>query len=105
MSMIPFEEKFTAWVDGKLDVKECEAFEQELAEHPEARKDKDEMLRIGSLLRRHSTVPRLTNLDFFNHQIMERIAAETPREPDPAEKPAFFWSLRRLVLAGGLSLG
>jgi hypothetical protein len=103
--MIPFEEKFTAWVDGKLDVKDLEAFEKELAAHPEARNDKDDMLRIGALLRRHSTVPRLTNPDFFNHQLMERIAAETPRKPDPGERPGFFWPLRRLVLAGGMSLG
>jgi anti-sigma factor RsiW len=103
--MIPFEEKFTAWVDGKLDVKELEAFEKELSEHPEARNDKDDMLRIGALLRRHSTVPRLTNPDFFNHQLMQRIAAETPREPELVERPVFFWPLRRLVLAGAMSLG
>jgi anti-sigma factor RsiW len=102
--MNPFEEQFTAWVDGKLSGKELEAFETELAAHPEAAHDKADMLRIGALLRQHSTVPRLTNLDFFNHQIMERIAAETPRLPAPAERRPFFWPLRRLVLAGGLSL-
>ena len=102
--MTPFEEKFTAWVDGKLSGKELEAFEMELAAHPEAGKDKEDMVRIGALLRSHPTVPRLTSPDFFNHQIMERIAAETPREPRPAEKGAFLWPLRRLVLAGGFCL-
>jgi anti-sigma factor RsiW len=102
--MNPFEENFTAWVDGKLSGEELAAFEKELSAHPEAEKDKADTLQIGSLLRRHSTAPSLTNLDFFNHQLMQRIAAETPREPLPKEKLPFFWPLRRLVLAGGLSL-
>jgi anti-sigma factor RsiW len=102
--MIPYEEKFTAWVDGKLSGEELEAFEKELSAHPEAGKDKEDMLRIRTLLRQHVTAPRLTNPDFFNHQLIERIAAETPREPAPAERGGFFWPLRRLVLTGGLSL-
>jgi len=102
--MNPYEEKFTAWVDGKLSGEELEAFESELSAHPEAGKDKADMVRIRALLRQHPTVPRLTNPDFFNYQLMERIAAETPRQPQPAEKRAFFWPLRRLVLAGGFSL-
>ena len=102
--MNPFEEKFTAWVDGKLGGEELQAFEMELAAHPEAGQDKEDMLRIRALLREHPTVPRLTNPDFFSYQLMERIAAETPRRRAPAEKRAFFWPLRRLVLAGGCSL-
>jgi len=103
--MNPFEENFTAWVDGKLSGKELESFEAELAAHPEAAEDKADMLRIGALLRQHSTASRLTNPDFFSHQLMERITAEIPRAPARREEPAFFWSLRRLILAGGLSLG
>jgi hypothetical protein len=102
--MNPFEEKFTAWVDGKLSGEELEAFEKELSAHPEAGKDKGDALKIRALLRQHSTVPRLTNPDFFNYQLMERIAVETRRQAAPAERRAFFWPLRRLVLAGGFSL-
>jgi anti-sigma factor RsiW len=102
--MNPFEEKFTGWVDGKLSGEELEAFEKELSAHPEAGKDKADMLRIGALLRQHSTAPRLTNPEFFNHQLMQRISAEIPREPPLVEARASFWSLRRLMLAGGISL-
>jgi hypothetical protein len=99
-----FEEKFTAWVDGELSGEALEAFEKELPGHPEAGEEKADALRIRALLREHPTVPRLTNPDFFNYQLMERIAAETPRPAAPAEKHAFFWPLRRLVFAGGFSL-
>jgi hypothetical protein len=102
--MNPFEEKFTAWVDAKLSGQELAAFEKELAEYPEAAEDKEDMLRIGELLRRHPTVPRLTNPDFFNYQLQERIAAETPRQPEPAEKRSFFWLLRQLAMPVGFSV-
>src|ERR1700722_2304600 len=104
MSMNPFEEKFTAWVDAKLSGQEVEAFERELAAHPEAAEDKEDMLRIGDLLRRHPTVPRLTNPDFFNYQLQERIAAETPRRKEPAEKRSFIWLLRQLAMPVGFSI-
>ncbi len=100
--MKPFEEQSTAWVDGKLTGKELAEFEKQLAERPEAAAEKDEALRLGNFLRAHPTAPNLGNGDFFNHQIMQRIAAETPR---PAEnKRAAFWSLPRLALAGAFCL-
>ena len=34
--MKPFEEKFTAWVDGRLSGAELAGFERELEAHPEA---------------------------------------------------------------------
>jgi hypothetical protein len=102
--MNPFEEEFTAWVDGKLSGEELQAFERELSAHPEAANDKADLLRIRALLRQHPTVPPLTNPDFFNFQIMQRIAAETPRRPPLAERRAFFWPFRRMALAGGFSL-
>ena len=38
--MKPFEEQFTAWVDGKLTGAELAEFEKQLAEHPEAAAEK-----------------------------------------------------------------
>ena len=100
--MKPFEEQFTAWVDGKLTSDELAEFKKQLAEHPEASAEKDDALRLGQFLRSHPTVPKLSNPDFFNHQLMERIAAETPRV---AEKISHsFWSLPRLLWAGAFSL-
>jgi hypothetical protein len=103
--MNPFEEKFTAWVDAKLSGGELEAFEKELNAHPEAGKDKEEVLKIRALLRQRPTASRLTNPDFFNHQLLQRIAAETPLRPAAGLRRTFFRPLPRFVLAGGLSLG
>src|ERR1700744_3356262 len=98
--MKPFEEQFTAWVDGKLTGADLAAFEKELAAHPEAIAEKDDVLKLGKLLREHPTAPPLGNADFFNHQLMQRIAADTPA-PRPAEKKRFqFWSLPRLAWVG-----
>ena len=91
--MKPFEEQFTAWVDGKLTEAELAEFEKHLAEHPEAAEEKEAALQIGQLLRAHPTAPRLSNPDFFNHQVMQRIAAEMP-QPVEKKRP-FFWSLPR----------
>lgn len=102
--MKPFEEQFTAWVDGKLTGAELAKFEEELAAHPEAAADKAEALRLGALLRDHPAAPPLTNPDFFNHQLMQRIAAETGGTPEPEKPRAFFWSLPRIAWAGAFSL-
>jgi len=100
--MKPFEEQFTAWVDGKLTGAELAEFEKQLAEHPEAATEKEDALKLGKLLRAHPTAPALGNADFFNHQLMQRIAAETPK---PVEKKStFFWSLPRLAWAGAFCL-
>ena len=100
--MKPFEEQFTAWVDGELTGAELTEFEKSLAEHPEAVEEKDAALQIGKLLRAHPTAPRLANPDFFNHELMRRITAETAR---PVErKRAFFWSIPGLAWAGAFCL-
>jgi anti-sigma factor RsiW len=103
--MKPFEEQFTAWVDGKLTGAELAEFEKQLAEYPEAAAEKDAALQLGRLLREHPTAPSLTNPDFFNHQLMQRIAAETPSAVKPVEKKrAVFWSIPGLAWAGAFCL-
>ncbi len=102
--MKPFEEQFTAWVDGKLTGTELAEFEKQLADHPEATADRDEARALGKLLREYPTTPRLTNPDFFNHQLIQRIATETP-QPRPVEKKrSFFWSIPGLAWAGAFCL-
>jgi anti-sigma factor RsiW len=100
--MKPFEEQFTAWVDGQLEGAELAQFEQQLSQHPEAAGEKDEALRLREFLRTHPTAPKLSNPDFFNHQLMQRIAAETPREVE--QKRTSFWSVARLAWAGAFCL-
>lgn len=104
--MKTFEERFTAWVDRELTDQELAAFERELATHPEAAAEREAALKLGELLREHPSAPTLTNADFFNLQLQQRIAAETPRVRDPAAPAAAwsFWRLPRLVWAGALSL-
>jgi anti-sigma factor RsiW len=103
--MKPFEEQFTAWVDGKLSGAELAAFEKQLAAHPEAVAEKEAAHKLGRLLRAHPTAPPLTNPDFFNHQLMQRIAADTPRAAQPARKKESFWfSIPGLAWAGAACL-
>ncbi len=101
--MKTFEERFTAWVDGQLTGPDLAAFEKELAAHPEAVTERADAQKIGDLLRAQSAPP-LGNADFFNHQLMQRIAAETPRAAEPVKARAWFWSLPRLALAGAACL-
>jgi anti-sigma factor RsiW len=100
--MKPFEEQFTAWVDGKLTGAELAEFEKELEAHPEALAEKDDALKLGQLLREHPTAPALGNPDFFNHQLMQRIAADAPRPVE--QKRSWFWSIPRLAWAGAFCL-
>ena len=101
--MKPFEEQFTAWVDGELSGEDLAEFEKQLASRPEAAAEKEDALRLGEFLRAHPVAPRLSNPDFFNHQLMQRIAAETPR-PVEKTRSVGFWSLSRLAWAGAFCL-
>lgn len=105
--MKTFEERYTAWVDGQLAGEALAAFEKELSAHPEAAADRAAARKLGDLLRSHATAPALSNADFFNLQLQQRIEAETPR---PRVEPArgsgsFFLPLSRFIWAGAASLG
>jgi len=102
--MKTFEEKFTAWVDGKLEGAELAGFEHELESHPEALAEKEAALDLGNLLRTHMAAPPLRNADFFNHQLLQQIASSAPT-PQPSEsRTPYFWSLRRMVFSGAFLL-
>ena len=77
--MKTFEERYTAWIDGELEGNALVAFEQELACRAtvsDAYADKADAMRLSSFLHDHLQSPALTNADFFNHQLRERIAGE-----------------------------
>ncbi len=104
--MKTFEERYTAWIDGQLTGAELAAFEKELAAQPDAAFDRTEAHRLGDLLRTHRTAPSLSNPDFFNLQLQQRIAAEMPpsRRSRAPESGGGFWSISRLLWAGAASL-
>jgi anti-sigma factor RsiW len=98
--MKTFEEKFTAWVDGRLTGAELAAFERELEAHPEALEEKQDAIELGNLLRTHVIAPPLRNQDFFNDQILRQI--QTPVAAVPARRS--FWSLPRMAFSGAFLL-
>jgi hypothetical protein len=55
-------------------------------------------------LREHPTVARIPNPDFFNHQLMQRIEAETPKPVVAEKKRPFFLSIPGLAWAGAFCL-
>lgn len=105
--MKTFEERLTAWIDGHLRGDELAAFEKELEAHPDAEGERLEAQRLGDLLRKHSVAPKLGNEDFFNLQLMEKIAAEerVPTRPAAVARSfSFRWALPHLAWAGACSL-
>ncbi len=98
--MKTFEENFTAWVDGKLPDDERLEFESTLGE--DAAVEKARLLMLGRVLRSHAAPPPLTNGDFFNHQLLERIAAEDKAAAPRTRRSARF--VPRLLWAGASSL-
>jgi anti-sigma factor RsiW len=95
--MKTFEEKLTAWIDGELTGRDCEEFEKELNAQPEAAVDAAIARRIGELLREHRPEAVLKNADFFNHQLMQRIAAEEPAGARAADSHPSVFPLGRLA--------
>jgi anti-sigma factor RsiW len=101
--MKAFEEQFTAWVDGTLTGDALAAFEHELAARPDALADRAAAEKLRELLRSHPAAPRLSNPEFFNLQLLQRIEAETAR-PERRTRTPWFWSLPRLAMAGAACL-
>ena len=100
--MKPFEELYTAWIDGRLTGDELDEFERSLPDRATAEADRADAARCREFLRRHADAPSLSNADFFSHQLLERIAVED-RAPQPAERPArtrWFFSIPGLSWAG-----
>ena len=80
--MKPFEERYTAWVDGLLAGDELAQFELELACHSkltrtQAEEDRREARRLGNFLRTHSApaaARSLANAEFFASEVLRQIA-------------------------------
>jgi anti-sigma factor RsiW len=103
--MKTFEEKWTAWLDDQLDEKERAEFEASLPDKEAAEAERREAKKLGTLLKRELGAQRLSNEEFFNHQLQERIARESaePSRQSDADGSTW-WTVRRLFWSGAAAL-
>jgi anti-sigma factor RsiW len=103
--MKTFEEKWTAWLDGRLSDRELAEFEASLPDKAAAEAEKTEAKKLGALLKRELGAQALLNEEFFNHQIRERIARESTGESRKrGVEVSPWWTIRRLLWTGTASL-
>src|SRR3954469_15142501 len=100
--MKTFEENWTAWIDDQLTGKELAEFEASLPDRAAAEAEKQATRSLGAFLKRELGARMLTNEDFFNHQLRERIRSEANQPSDAAEESEYspWWTIRRLIWAG-----
>jgi hypothetical protein len=97
-----FEEKWTAWLDDQLSGRELSDFEASLPDKATAQAEKADAKKLGELLKRELGVSALTNEEFFNHQLREKIVQENRGS---AELPtSTWWTIPRLLWTGAASL-
>jgi hypothetical protein len=92
------EEKWTAFLDGKLAAADAAAFERE---HPEAVAERVMHGRLAAAIQAHSPSPELRNAEFFNESILREISPQPVHVPRQEVK---LWSLWRLATAGAFCL-
>src|SRR3712207_2462795 len=105
--MKTFEENLDAWLEGRLQGKELETFEASLPEISAAELEQQaNELKLGSLLKTQIGAPKMSNQEFFSHQISEAIARDEAKNAAPVAAPVreTWWSISRLVWAGATSL-
>src|SRR5437868_2458272 len=99
--MKTFEEKFTAWIDGELSEAERTEFEASLDDLRTAATEKEQTLKLGSLLKEQLQPRAMGNEEFFHHQLRSRIERET-EQPAPHALPPLretWWTIRHLLWA------
>lgn len=104
--MKTFEEQWTAWLDGRLAGDELREFEALLPDKAAAESERQSAQKLGALLKRELSPAKLTNEEFFSHQLRERILRETP-DPEVEEEEAsepVWWTIRRLFWTGATAL-
>jgi anti-sigma factor RsiW len=103
--MKTFEEKWTAWLDGRLSDRELAEFEASLPDKAAAEAEKAETKKLGALLKRELGAQPLLNEEFFNYQIRERIARESAGDSRKrGVEVSTWWTIRRLLWTGTASL-
>lgn len=76
------EERYNRWIDSTLPASERAALRDELAREGIEESERERVLEIGQLLRKHA--PVLEHEDPFREQILDRIRTEQGRAPRPA---------------------
>ncbi len=99
--MKTFEEKWTAWLDGQLGGKELADFEASLPDLAAAHADKNDAHKLGAFLKEQLAAHTLSNEEFFNHQIRERIARDAE---DRQSTRSTWWTIPRLAWTGATAL-
>ena len=103
--MKTFEEKWTAWLDGRLSDRELAEFEASLPDKAAAEAEKAEATKLSLLLKRELGAQALLNEEFFNYQLRERIARESAGESRRrGVEVSTWWTIRRLLWTGTASL-
>ena len=102
--MKTFEERWTAWLDGKLSGRELSEFEASLPDKATAEAEKADARKLGVLLRRELAVSALTNEEFFSRQLRERIGESSGPSGERDAKPSTWWTIPRLLWTGTASL-
>jgi hypothetical protein len=95
--MKTFEEKWTAWLDGQLSGRELVEFESSLPDLAAAEAEKRDAQKLGTFLKKELGAQALSNGEFFNHQLRERLARETEDRRHPTST---WWTVPRLVWCG-----
>lgn len=105
--MKTFEEKWTAWVDGRLTGEELTEFKAALPDLAAAEAEKESALKLGNLLREKIGVRSMSNEEFFQHQLLKQIESDArataPLRPEPKVRETW-WSIGRLAWTGAASL-
>jgi hypothetical protein len=101
--MKTFEEKWTAWLDDKLAGSELTAFESSLPDRAAAEAEKASARQLRLLLKRELSPSVMTNEEFFNHQLRERIARDQASTSTRAPRSSW-WTVPRLLWSGALSV-
>lgn len=105
--MKTFEEKWTAWIDGQLSETEAAEFEANLPDRAAAVAEKNQALKLGTLLKEQLQPRAMGNEEFFHHQLQQRLAAEEAA-PAPGRLTnsarESWWTIRRLLWLGTTSL-
>ncbi len=103
--MKTFEEKWTAWLDGELSEKDRLEFEASLPDKTAAEDEKRDARKLGALLKEQLGAHALSNADFFNHQLRERIARESaPARGQSRSHSSSRWTIPRLVWSGAAAM-
>lgn len=105
--MKEFEERWTAWVDGQLSGRDLEEFEASLPDKAAAEAEKEGAIKLRNLLRQELGAQRLTNEEFFSHQLRSRIAQESKKTSQASRgrgETSTWWTIPRLLWTGTVSL-